>query len=107
MRRRRKGWHAAGVIAVILSDDDIADGLAGHRLDVILQEPRLRRIVAGVDHDHALSGYDHERIGVVELADESIDVIGDLLELGLLAGDRLRRLREQSEGQQQESFYDS
>src|SRR5262249_31968848 len=107
MRGRRKSRRAAGMIAMVLADDDVADGLAGHRFDEILQEPRLRRVVAGIDHDHTLARHHHQRIGVVALADEGVDAIGDLLELSLLAGDRLRLLREQSEGQQHKSLHDS
>src|SRR5215510_9385194 len=105
MRGRRKGGRAAGVIAMVLRDDEVADRLTGDRLDEILQEPLLWRVVAGVDHDHTLRGHDHERIGVVELADERVDVVRDLLELGFLSGDRLRRLRDHSEHQQQKNSY--
>ena len=87
VRRRREQRRAADVIAVVLADDDVAHRLVGHRLDEFLQDARFRRIVAGIDHHDALRGHHHQRVGVVDLADEGVDVVGDLLELGLLAGD--------------------
>jgi hypothetical protein len=79
------------MVAVILRNDDVANRLVGHRPDELLQESRLRRIVAGVHDHHALAGHDHQSVGVVELTDESIDVVGDFLELGLVARHGLRR----------------
>ena len=81
------------MVAVVLADDDVAHRLVGHRLDEVLQEARLGRVVAGIDQHHALRGDDDQRVGIVALADEGIDVVGDLDELGLLAGDGVRGVR--------------
>jgi len=75
------------VVAVVLGDDDVAHRLIRHRSDEILQDARLGRVVAGVDQHCTLRGHHDQRVGVVALADEGIDVVGDLLELGLVAGD--------------------
>ena len=82
---RREQGRAAGMVAVILSDDDVADRLRRHRLNEFLQNARLGRIVAGV-HDHdALRGHDRHGIGVIQLADKGINVIGEFLKFRLVA----------------------
>ena len=56
---------SAGMIAVVLRNDDIARRLRGHRLNVLEQDARLWRVVAGVDDDDALSSHDRHGVGVV------------------------------------------
>jgi hypothetical protein len=84
---RREQRNSADVIAVVLADHDKAHRLVGHRLDEFLEDACFGRIVAGVDQHHALRGDDDHRVGVVALADESVDPLADLLELGLFARD--------------------
>ena len=90
-RGRREQRRAAGMIAVVLGDDDVAHRLLRHRADEFLQDARLGRVVAGVHDDDTLRGHDDQCVGVVELADEGVDVVRDLLEFGFLAGDGVRR----------------
>ena len=95
--------RAAGMVAVILSNDDVSDRLRRHRLNEFLQNARLGRIVAGV-HDHdALRGYDRHRIGVIQLPDKGINVIGEFLKFRLVAchGVGAERRKQQNERDEQ------
>ena len=64
-RGRRKQRGSAGMVAVILADDHVADRLRRHRLNECLQNSRLGRIVAGVDDHDALTRHDRHGVGIV------------------------------------------
>jgi hypothetical protein len=66
-----------------------------------LKDARFRRIIAGVHDDDAFLRHDRHGVGVIQLADKGIDVIGDLLELGFFRRDGVRRRRRRQEYQQQ------
>ena len=102
--RRRRGEQrcSARMVAVVLRDDNVTDRLRRDRLYVFEQNPRLWRIVAGVDQDDALRRHDHHGVGVVAFADKGVDAIGELLQLGLVTRHGQRRYRRKHQDERNE-----
>jgi hypothetical protein len=63
--------------------NDLADGLLGHPLDLLVQRLCRRRLGVGIHHHHPIIGQNHRRIGihlVPRRGDGGIDAIGHWFE---------------------------
>ncbi len=83
--QRLEGRIAEMVVAVEMAVDHPTDRLVGDLADAIDQVLAVAGMLAGVDHQHALVGHEHDRVGRVEIVEE-IEIGRDLLELDLALG---------------------
>src|SRR5262249_5415086 len=85
---------ALPVIPVEVRVDDLADGLLGHRLNLLVDRAGRGRLGVGVDHHDAVIGHDHRGVAVDLVGgsgDGGVDAVTDLLQLEevLFVGRRL------------------